>query len=227
MRNKTKQIVIITLACLAVAGLALSCSSQNKLGVRPGTEEAVPATFQLSGLSITPTEAAAHEQIFITADATNVGTVDDFYEARLKINNSIEFSNKVTIPAGQTQTLTFAVSKEQAGTYQVSLGDLVGQFVVAEPVATRPYNQISAISGLASGSCCGIGNQTSPAIGQASGGCCGIGNQTSPAIGQAGGGCCGIGNQTSPAIGQAGGGCCGTGAQSNPVTPRRSCCGGG
>jgi hypothetical protein len=181
MRNKTKQLVLIPVATFAIAGLMLSCSSLNQLGVTPKTEAEKSTAFQLSGLSINPTEVAVRDEVVITAEVTNITGVDDTYDAELKINNVTEASDKVLVPAGKTQALTFVIFKDAPGTYKVSLGQLAGQFVVVETVAAAPENKASAVPAQTGASCCGTGNQTSPTLGQTSSGCCGTGVQNNPA----------------------------------------------
>lgn len=182
MTNKVKKIVLLPIATVAIAGLMLSCTSLNDLAPQPNVEAGKSKAFQLSGLSINPTEVAARDEVVITAEVTNVTSADDTYNAELKINNVSEASDKVLVPSGKTQTLTFAIFKDKPGTYKVSLGQLAGQFSVAESLAAvGPGSQVPALSGGAS--CCSLGNQsTAPAVGQAGAGCCGNGAQNSPAV---------------------------------------------
>ncbi len=102
------------------------------MGRNQRQKQSKATAFQLSGLSINPAEVAARDEVVITAEVTNVTGVDDTYNAELKINNVTEASDKVLVPAGKTQTLTFVIFKDAPGTYKVSLGQLAGQFVVAE-----------------------------------------------------------------------------------------------
>lgn len=177
MRNRTKQIMLILIACVAIAGLMLSCSSLNEFGLklRTGAEKAMPAAFQLSGLSISPAEVVGREEVVITAEVINVGGVDGTYEAELKINNVAELSDKVMIPAGGTQTLTFVVFKGTPGTYEVALGGLAGQFVVSEPVATQPSYTTSPVSEPTTSGCCGATGSSNPVVPvpRRVSGCCG------------------------------------------------------
>jgi hypothetical protein len=193
MRNKTKQMVLIPIATFAIAGLMLSCSSLNELAPKSKAEAVAATTFQLSGLSINPDTVAARDEVVITAEVTNVNSVDDTYNAELKINNVTEASDKVLVPAGKTQTLTFVIFKDAPGTYKVSLGQLAGQFAVAESIAAGPGNQSPALPSKTGASCCLTGGSVSPVPGQTGASCCGSGVQNNPATQSrpAGGGCCG------------------------------------
>jgi hypothetical protein len=180
MRNKNKLIVLIPIVIFVIAGLMLSCSSLNKLVPQPKTEAGKFTTFQLSGLSISPDTVAARDEVVITAQVTNVTGVDDTYNADLNINGVTEASDKVSVPAGKTQALTFVIFKDAPGTYKVSLGQITGQFVVTESVAAVPGNQPSALPVKTGASCCLTGGSASPVSGQTGAGCCGSGVQNSP-----------------------------------------------
>jgi hypothetical protein len=195
VRNKNKLIVLIPIVIFVIAGLMLSCTSVNELGAKQLAESGKATSFQLSGLSINPTEVAARDEVVITANVTNITGADDTYDAELKINNVAEASDKVLVPAGKTQTLTFAIFKDAPGTYKVSLGQLTGQFAVAESIATGPGTQTPVVPGKAGASCCLTGGSVSPPVsGQTGASCCGSGAQNNPATPSrpaGGGGCCG------------------------------------
>jgi len=194
MKNKTKQIMFISIASFAIAGLMLSCSSLNDLGATPKVETGKSTAFQLSGLLINPDTVAARDEVVISAEVTNVTSVDGTYNAELKINNATEASDKVLVSAGKTQTLTFVIFKDAPGTYKVSLGQLAGQFAVTESIAAVPGNQTPALTGKTGASCCGTGGSVAPVSGQTGASCCGTGVQNSPAAPRrltGGRGCCG------------------------------------
>jgi hypothetical protein len=195
MRSKAKQIVLIAVATFAIAGLMLSCTSLNELVAKPKAEASEATAFQLSDLSVNPAVVAVRDVEVITAEVTNGTSIDGTYDAELKINDVTETSYKVLVPAGKTQTLIFMLFKDAPGTYKVSLGQLVSQFVVDESIAAGPGNQAPAVSGQTGAGCCAVGNQTtSPALGQTGAGCCGTGIQNSPATQPrptGGCGCCG------------------------------------
>jgi hypothetical protein len=171
MKNRTKQIVLISIASFVIAGLMLSCSSLNQPAVTPKTEAEKSTSFQLSGLSINPAEVAVRDVVVITAKVTNVTDADGVYSAELKINNVTQASDEVLVPAGETQPLTFVVFKDTPGTYKVALGELTGQFIVAETIAAAPENKISAVPAQTGASCCGTGAQSNPVTPRRSSGC--------------------------------------------------------
>jgi len=196
MIKKVALIAIFPLTALAITGLLSSCVSLNDLVAQSNAEPGKTKTFQLSGLSISPSQVAVRDVVIITADVTNLTSVDETYNAELKINRTTEASDQVVVPAGKMQTLTFAIFKDKPGTYKVSLGQLAGQFSVVESVASiGPGSLVPALSGGAG--CCSVGSQpSSSSAGQTGAGCCATGTQSSsPSQSQprrtSGCGCCG------------------------------------
>jgi hypothetical protein len=180
MKNELRKIVLVPIATLSIAGILASCSNLNAFVPAPDIEAGKIKTFLVSGLSIDPVEVYARDEVLITVRVTNVTTVDDTYDAELKINDVTEASDRVLVLAGKTQTLTFAIFKDKPGTYKVALGPLEGQFAVAESTVAEPGNQLPAVPVQAGASCCGIGAQVS-SVSQTGASCCGTGIQNNPA----------------------------------------------
>ena len=134
------------------------------------TPPSAPAVFQIVGLAVSPTEVSPGQEVTIIAKVINTGDADGIYPAKLEVNNIAEVLKNVTVPAGGTQTLSFLLSKDIPGTYEVTFGEAVGQFIVAEPVElTQPSNpQITPAR-----SCCGSQSNTSTRRNVS--GCCGCG----------------------------------------------------
>jgi hypothetical protein len=157
MRNKTKQIILIAVACLALIGLSSACAGLKGLSMlTESVAKILPSSdFQVSELLIMPAVAVPSAPIVITAKVKNTGKSDGTYEAELKIDNVSEFSNTVAVPAGETQNLIFSVSRDTPGTYQVALGGLTGEFAVDERALIQSGNAASGGFQSANSSCCG------------------------------------------------------------------------
>ncbi len=88
----------------------------------PATVEVIPATFEVSSLSITPAEAGLGQLVTVTASVKNVGDVEGTYTACL-IVEGVEVERKdVLVAAGMTQVVTFNITKEESGSYNVEIG---------------------------------------------------------------------------------------------------------
>ncbi|HEX7365083.1 MAG TPA: CARDB domain-containing protein [Dehalococcoidia bacterium] len=104
-------------------------------------EEPLPPEFRLSNLEINPTAVNSGENVVITAKIINTGGIKGSYTAELKINGAMEQRERLIIPAGTDYTLVFKISEDLPGTYIVTIGDLVGWYVVNEqfgPVINPP-----------------------------------------------------------------------------------------
>ncbi len=106
----------------------------------PGSKESTltvqkpsPPDFRLSNLAINPDAVDICETAVITATLTNIGGSRGDYTAELKIDGVTNQAEKLTLSAGANCMLCFKVSKGLSGTYNVTLGDLSGQFTVKEP----------------------------------------------------------------------------------------------
>ena len=104
-----------------------------------GSTELPPARFQVSNLNISPPIAETGQGVVIQVQVTNQTAQDDVYVANLWLNNQIEATKSVPIPAGGSTTVAFTV-QQSAGTYNVriarELGSLEVQLASATPTPT-------------------------------------------------------------------------------------------
>lgn len=92
--------------------------------------EAPAAIFTSSSLSISPSRADIGESITISVLVTNTGNAAGSYEVALKLDGVTEATKQVTLDAGASESVNFAVAKSAAGSYSVSVNGLSGSFDV-------------------------------------------------------------------------------------------------
>ena len=98
-----------------------------------------PASFSVSGLTITPAEVTTGSKVTIEVLVTNNGELPGTYDVILKIDGTVETTQNVTLAGGASQNVTFTTSKATARTYAVAIGELTGSFVVkAPPPSPKP-----------------------------------------------------------------------------------------
>jgi len=97
-----------------------------------------PAAFKVSGLSIQPAQVKPKETVTITLSVANTGGMQGSYNVVLMINGVKEAEKSITIPAGSSQSVSFSVTKEQAGSYSVTVDGLTGNFTIAAPAPPPP-----------------------------------------------------------------------------------------
>jgi hypothetical protein len=100
--------------------------------------KARPAAFTLSALTISPAEVAPGEEVNISLSVANTGGIEGSCTVVLNINGSKEAEKVVTISAGSSQTVSFSVTKELAGSYNVAVNGLSGSFTVLTPPEPTP-----------------------------------------------------------------------------------------
>jgi parallel beta-helix repeat protein/predicted outer membrane repeat protein len=91
------------------------------------------ATFTSSVLSISPGEVSAGETVNISVVVTNTCSCLGSYTVTLKINDVVEETSEVTLEAGAGESVTFTVSRDEAGAYSVDIDGLSGSFTVTAP----------------------------------------------------------------------------------------------
>jgi hypothetical protein len=83
--------------------------------------------------SITPAEAAPGDNVSIVIDVANTGDKEGTYAAVLMVNDTRGQEKSVLVAPGGNAELTFVVSKDQPGTYEVAVGEAKGSFTVKAP----------------------------------------------------------------------------------------------
>ncbi|UCF59409.1 MAG: hypothetical protein JSV15_03085 [Candidatus Bathyarchaeota archaeon] len=91
-----------------------------------------PALFRVSDLTVNPAEVEVGNEVTISLVLTNIGEEEDSYTLVLKVNQVVEDAKTITLDAGASTEVQFKVSKEEAGTYDVEIGELSGGFNVKE-----------------------------------------------------------------------------------------------
>ena len=89
--------------------------------------------FELSGLSIEPSEVKEGETVTISVDCRNVDISPISQSVVLKINNAVENEKTVTLDSDESVTVSFEVSATEEGTHSVDVDGLSGSFEVRKP----------------------------------------------------------------------------------------------
>lgn len=114
----------LLISCLVLVGIFAAAQA-----VEAGTPGNEPE-FTIGGLVISPAEANTGQTITISATVTESANISGIYEGTLKINDAIEETKPVTVGPNSSATITFTITKNEAGTYLVDLDGLEGSFTV-------------------------------------------------------------------------------------------------
>ncbi|WP_321420364.1 S-layer protein domain-containing protein [uncultured Methanomethylovorans sp.] len=88
------------------------------------------AKFIFTNLQISPLEVKAGDEATISVNVSNTGTAPGNYTVELKVNGTTVSSQAVTLNNGNSTTLKFVHAEEEPGTYNISVQDLKGSYVV-------------------------------------------------------------------------------------------------
>jgi uncharacterized membrane protein len=91
-----------------------------------------PALFRVSDLTVNPAEVEVGNEVTISLVLTNIGEEEGSYTLVLKVNQVVEDTKTITLDAGASTAVQFKVTEEEAGAYDVEIGELSGGFNVKE-----------------------------------------------------------------------------------------------
>jgi uncharacterized membrane protein len=120
------------------------------LGLSPGIWEisyvvpiVQPAKFSLSELNVNPTQIQVGDEATVSVKVTNEGEAQGSYTVILKVDQSTRDSETVTLGAGESTTVQFAVTEQTPGTYDVDVNGLSAEFTV-KAVPQFPFLEVAA-----------------------------------------------------------------------------------
>ena len=117
------------------------------IGVVPVVTPPAPAAFSVSSLSVLPAEVEPGEAVTIAVLVANTGGESGSYTVVLKIDGVKEAEETVTVAAGDSQEVSFSVTKDEPGTYSVSVDGLSGSFTMIAPPPGVNWPLIGGIIG--------------------------------------------------------------------------------
>jgi len=89
-----------------------------------------PASFTLSEFSVMPHIVQVGEPVTAGITVNNMGGCEGRYTLVLKVNDVIEDSREVTLAIGESQEVSFEVTREGAGDYSMDVNGHTASFVV-------------------------------------------------------------------------------------------------
>jgi|GEM_PF-3604160 len=106
--------------------------------------------IEFSNLTIQPASAVLGEDVRVQAEVSNVSEEMSVLAVSLSIDGEVETTKTLTLEGGATETVTFLVTRDTAGTYEVTIGPLSQQFTVkSEFPLTLVCLAIAGLLGLA------------------------------------------------------------------------------
>jgi hypothetical protein len=119
MNKKTAGIILI-LALIVIPGLLQACVEAH-------------TSYEVLSFNMAPTKVAMGEKVTIEAKVKNINSETDTYNIPLMVDGVADSRESVTLAPGQTETLTFELTRSHAGSYKVSVGNKESILTVEKP----------------------------------------------------------------------------------------------
>jgi hypothetical protein len=119
--------------------LFLSMTPEDRTTLYPYLDEVSQAKlpdvgeFTVSDLSITPSTVETGDPVTISVEVSNDGLLQFSEGITLKVDGTSVETEMLTLMPGDSETVTWTLSRATAGTYDVEVNGLTGSFTVEEP----------------------------------------------------------------------------------------------
>lgn len=108
------------------------------------TQTTAPAaSFTVSRLNINPANVKPGDKVNVTASINNIGNAEGSYRAVLSVNGINEAEKQINLAPQKSQDVTFSVTKNAVGQYEIVIGDQRGTFAVSQPAAPSGKSGLS------------------------------------------------------------------------------------
>lgn len=119
MNRKTAGIILI-LSLIAIPSLLQACAQAHP-------------SYEIVSFNMTPTTVTTGERVTVVAEVRNINSETDTYNIPLMVNGVADSRKSVMLAPGQSELLTFDLTRSQAGSYKVTLGDKESTLTVEKP----------------------------------------------------------------------------------------------
>jgi hypothetical protein len=120
------------------------------------------ANPEFANLVISPAEARIGEEVSVSVDIINSGQIPAEYAVCLEIDGAEALWRRISVAGGETVCPDFAVTKNEAGTYSVVIGNLSGLLTILSPAGFELGNLVispeEAVAGWPASIMCDVTN---------------------------------------------------------------------
>jgi len=93
-----------------------------------------PPAFVVAPLQVDPSPAKLGDDVTLTSSVKNTGDIAGTFGGALLVNGDQLMKQPIELAAGQTKDVSYDLTADRAGQYQLSLGDTAAKFVIVKPV---------------------------------------------------------------------------------------------
>ena len=126
MSNKKTLVAGLLLLVITIT-MPIACASS-----------APSAQFEITSLDIKPAEITVGETTIISALVTNTGRAGGVYYATLSVDGEKIGTKDINLDPGSTRTVTFSLSKDKAGSYEIGIGKRSATLTVTSRRVAKP-----------------------------------------------------------------------------------------
>jgi hypothetical protein len=94
-----------------------------------------PASITMKNLNVSPLEANIGDMVTITTLVENSGDLSEDYTVKLKVNGQLESTQKATIEGNTNKNISFSITRDKAGTYEVDVNGMPAKFTIRLPAS--------------------------------------------------------------------------------------------
>ena len=105
----------------------------GNFSVTSAAQPAKPAEFTFSNLEIDPAVTQPGQAVTVSAQITNVGEISGATTVDFTVNSQTQGSKTLQLLGGETQTITFTVTENTKGTYNLAIGNSTGILTIQDP----------------------------------------------------------------------------------------------
>jgi len=103
-------------------------------GASVAAQAVAPPAFTVAPLQVDPSPAKQGDDVTLTSTVRNTGDIAGTFGGRLLVDGKELLEQPVEIAPGQSRDVTYNLTADRAGRYQLSLGDAKAGFVIVQPV---------------------------------------------------------------------------------------------
>ena len=116
------------------AGVARGPVTLSLGGASVAARAVAPPTFAVAPLQVDPSPAKQGDDVTLVTSVKNTGDMAGTFAGKLLVDGEELLTQPVEIAPGQTRDVTYDLTADRAGAYELALGDATTDFLIVKPV---------------------------------------------------------------------------------------------
>jgi hypothetical protein len=103
-------------------------------GASVAAQAVAPPAFAVAPLEVDPSPAKLGDDVVLVTSVKNTGDIAGTFGGKLLVDGKELLAQPVEIAPGQTKDVTYDLTADRAGAYELALGDATADFLIVKPV---------------------------------------------------------------------------------------------